>query len=265
MSSQLKEYFSSDIDTSFCVNLEEYFSGLYSNPSIEKAVFSAIIDEDTIDDHASTTLWHIRKDIQKTELEIRNKLNSYLHSSYVQDPIVTIRSGRFVIPVKQERQSELNGFVHDISSSGSTVFIEPTSVFNMNNQLTSLRLEEKNETEKILHDLTSLFYPYIDELRKNVELISKIDFSFAKAKYAKSINANEPILQEKKEINLVKARHPLIDPSKVVPISVPLGEDYSCLVVTGPNTGGKTVTLKTVRAFMCYGRKWIIYTSRRKK
>ena len=243
---ELKEYFSADIDTSFCTNLTQYFSVLYSNTSVEQAILSSIIDENTIDDHASTALWHIRKDIQKTESQIRKTLNSYLHANYIQEPVVTIRAGRFVIPVKQEMRSEVSGFVHDISSSGSTVFIEPTSVFDMNNHLTGLKAEENNEIEKILHDLTSLFYPYIKEIEQNVNLIGKIDFAFAKSKYARSIDGTEPILQEEKKINLVKARHPLIAHDRVVPISVPLGEDYSCLIVTGPNTGGKTVTLKTV-------------------
>ena len=245
-SRELKEYFNSDVDTSFCKVVNEYFSCLYSNKGIEENVFSKILDENAIDDHASTSLWHIRKDIQKTESEIRQKLNSYLRANYIQEPVVTIRAGRFVIPVKQEKRSEVSGFVHDISSSGSTVFIEPTAVFEMNNKLNSLKLEEKNEIEKILHDLTSLFYPYIDELKQNTLLIGKIDFAFAKAKYARSINATQPILNKEKQIDLINARHPLIEQNQVVPISVPLGKHYSCLIVTGPNTGGKTVTLKTV-------------------
>ena len=246
MSRELKDYFTSSIDTSFCEHINEYFNSLYSNKSVEETVYTKLIDESTVDDHASTTLWHIRKDIQKMESEIKQKLNSYIRANYIQEPVVTIRAGRFVIPVKQEMRSEVNGFVHDISSSGSTVFVEPTAILEMNNKLNSMKIEEKNEIEKILHDLTSLFYPYIEELKQDTELIGKIDFSFAKAKYARSINAVEPVLQEEKQINLVNARHPLIEPDKVVPVSVPLGKDYSCLIVTGPNTGGKTVTLKTV-------------------
>ena len=242
----LKEYFSSDIDTSFSKIVSNYFSGLYSNLNLEEKVFSAIIDESTIDDHASNNLFHIRKEIQKTESDIRNKLNSYLKASYIQEPVVTIRAGRFVIPVKQEMRSEVKGFVHDISSSGSTVFVEPTAVFDLNNNLNKLKLDESLEIEKILQTLTSLFYPYIDELKQDIELIGKIDFAFAKAKYAKETLSTEPILTEKKEINLVRARHPLIDIDKVVPITLPLGQNYSCLIITGPNTGGKTVTLKTV-------------------
>ena len=242
----LREYFSSDIDTSFCKILSGYFSDLYSNQKIESSIFTAVLDEDTLDDHASANLWHIRKEIQKTEAEIRNKLNSYLHASYIQEPVVTIRAGRFVIPVKQEMRSEVKGFIHDISSSGSTVFIEPTAVFDLNNNLNQLKLDETIEIEKILQTLTSLFYPYIDEIKQDVELIGKIDFAFAKAKYAKDTNCTEPVLTADKNINLIKARHPLIEKDKVVPITLPLGKDYSCLIITGPNTGGKTVTLKTV-------------------
>ncbi len=243
---ELKEYFISDIDTSFCSNLSQLFSNLYANIGIEQKVFSAILDENSLDDHASATLWRIRKDIQKAEAEIRQKLNSYLHSSYIQEPIVTIRMGRFVIPVKQEHQSQVKGFIHDISTSGSTVFIEPTTVFDMNNKLNSLKAEEKNEIEKILFELSTLFYPYIEELKQNVNIIGQIDFSFAKAKYAKAINATEPILKKEKRINFVKARHPLISADKVVPINISIGDSYTSLIITGPNTGGKTVALKTV-------------------
>ena len=247
MSRELKEYFyAEDVDTKFCINLSTLFSNLYTNLGIEQKVFSAILDEDTVDDHASSTLWHIRKDIQKIESEIKQKLNSYLHASYIQEPIVTIRAGRYVIPVKQEQQSQIKGFVHDVSSSGSTVFIEPTAIFDMNNKLNSLKSEEKNEIEKILHDLTALFYPYVQELSENINFIGQIDFAFAKAKYARAINATEPILQKEKKLNFIKARHPLIESDKVVPINVYLGEAFTSLIVTGPNTGGKTVTLKTV-------------------
>ena len=125
---ELKEYFSSDIDTSFCIYLADLFANLYSNPKIEETIFNSILDENTIDDHASQNLWRLRKEIQKTESEIRKRLSSYLHASYMQEPVITIRAGRFVIPVKQEYRSEVKGFIHDISSSGSTVFIEPTAI-----------------------------------------------------------------------------------------------------------------------------------------
>lgn len=243
---ELKEYFSSDIDTSFCFYLTNLFSNLYTNPKIEDSIFLSILDENTIDDHASQNLWLIRKEIQKTEADIRKKLTSYLHASYIQEPVITIRAERFVIPVKQEQRNEVNGFTHDISASGSTVFIEPTTIFEMNNILNELKLKEKIEIENILKQLSNLFFPITEELKQNINFIGKIDFAFAKAKYAKSIEATEPILHEEKYIDFKNSRHPLIAPEKVVPVTISLGKNFSCLIITGPNTGGKTVTLKTV-------------------
>lgn len=243
----LKEYFQkNDIDTSFCEIISSYFNNLYANPSVEDKIFASIIDENTFEDNASTCLANIRRNIRKTESAIRAKLNSFMNSKYIGEPIVTIRAGRFVIPVKSEYRSEVKGFIHDISASGSTVFIEPMAVFELNNELNSLKLEEANEIEKILQDLTSLFYDLVDKLGSNISLIGKIDFVFAKAKYAKSIDGNEPILSTEKYINLIEARHPLIDEKVVVPIDINVGKDFSTLVITGPNTGGKTVSLKTV-------------------
>ena len=243
----LKEYFIQDnIDTSFCKIISAYFNTLYSNPYIENTVFSSIIDENTFEDNASPALASIRRNIRKYENNIRTKLNSFLSSKYVGEPIITIRAGRFVVPIKSEYRAEVKGFVHDISSSGSTVFIEPISVFELNNELNSLKMEEANEIEKILQKLTSLFYDLIDKLENNIVLIGKIDFSFAKAKYAKTIRATEPILCGDKAINFIQARHPLIDANSVVPINIHIGNNFSTLVITGPNTGGKTVTLKTV-------------------
>lgn len=243
----LKEYFQKDdIDTSFCEIISTLFLDLYTNPSIEEKIFSSIIDENTFEDNASAQLATIRRNIRKTESAIRTKLNSFMNSKFIGEPIVTIRSGRFVIPVKSEYRSEVKGFIHDISASGSTVFIEPMAVFELNNELNSLKLDEQNEIERILQNLTSLFYELIDKFENNILLIGKIDFVFAKAKYAKSINGNEPILSKEKYINLVEARHPLIDAKSVVPIDVNVGKEFSTLVITGPNTGGKTVCLKTV-------------------
>ena len=197
----------------------------------------------------------IRRKQKSTEKLIKDKLNSFLHSStyskYIQEPIVTIRNERFVIPVKEEYRSQIKGFVHDISNAGSTIFIEPISVFEMNNELNSLKKEEELEIKQILTDLSSLFYPYCEELALDVDIISKLDFIFAKAKFSKSIRAITPIINNKKEIHLKNARHPFIDKGKVVPISIDLGSDYSVLLITGPNTGGKTVTLKTVGLLTC--------------
>lgn len=258
LSNELKNYFDKDfIDISSYQILSDIFSMLYSNQSIIERINYCIVDEFTIDDRASKNLQLIRKQKRKIEQDIRSKLNQMIHSSsyskYVQENIVTIRNDRFVIPIKEEYRSKIKGFVHDVSNVGSTLFIEPISVFNLNNELNELKATEEIEIEKILHELSSLFYPYIEELEQDVNLIGTLDFIFAKAKYAKSINAITPIINTNKEINLKNARHPLIDKNKVVPISVNLGKDFSVLLITGPNTGGKTVSLKTVRTFKPYG------------
>ena len=256
LSEELKDYFNKDF-----LYLSEYpilsrlFSQLYSNKSVTDKIYSSILDENTIDDKASKTLQSIRRQKRKLEQDIRNKLNDMLHSStyakYIQESLVTIRNDRFVIPVKAEGRSQIKGFVHDISNAGSTIFIEPISVFEMNNELNSLKKEEELEIEKILQELTALFYPYVEELKLDVNLIGQLDFIFAKAKFSRAIQATTPIINTKKEIHLKNARHPFIDKNKVVPISLDLGNDFSILLITGPNTGGKTVTLKTVGLLTC--------------
>ena len=230
--------------------LKSFFLNLYSNIDLEKEIFLKIIDENTIDDKASDTLYSIRKNKKKLEQDIKDKLWSFIHSAtyskYLMEPIITIRDNRYVIPVKDEYRSQISGLIHDISSSGSTVFIEPTSIFDINNEINTLKIKENIEIEKILFSLTSKLSAYISELENNVRLIGLIDFIFAKANYAKSINGICPTISDKKEFNLINARHPLIDKSKVVPIDISLGNSYSTLVITGPNTGGKTASLKTV-------------------
>ncbi len=229
--------------------LENYFSELYTNCGIEKDIFNKILDENTISDNASSKLASLRKNRKILEQNVKDKLSSFIHSStyskYLMEPVITIRNNRYVIPVKQEYRSSIQGFVHDISSSGSTIYIEPTSVFETNNQISSLKIEEDIEIEKILQVLSSLFYDIVSELNHNLFIIGTLDLIFAKAQYAKDINGVMPILNTNKKISLIKARHPLIDPSVVVPIDISLGENYSCLIITGPNTGGKTVALKT--------------------
>ena len=178
-------------------------------------------------------------------------IHSSTYSKFIQDSLVTIRNDRFVIPVKEEYRSQIKGFVHDISNAGSTVFIEPISIFEMNNELNQLKIDENIEIEKILKDLSSLFYPYIEQLKMDSDLIGKLDFIFAKAKFSNSLDAITPIINDEKEINLINARHPLIDKNKVVPISVNIGNTFSVLLITGPNTGGKTVTLKTIGLLSC--------------
>lgn len=257
----LKNYFSQDfLATSDFSALEPYFNNLYTNPSIVATLSKSIIDEDNIADSASSKLNDIRKKEKRIEQDIKSKLNGILHSStyskYMRENLVTIRSGRFVIPVKEEYRSYIKGFVHDISSSGSTVFIEPITVFDLNNELSNLHIEEEQEIERILQNLSSLFYPYTKELENNVNIIGKLDFIFGKARFSIDLNCSTPEINTSKIVNLINARHPLIDQNKVVPISIELGKDFRTLIITGPNTGGKTVTLKTIgllSAMACSG------------
>lgn len=261
MSSNLKNYFEKDyLETSNFSAVEQYFFDLYVNPSIVSTFAKSIIDEDTIADTASSKLQDIRRKERKIEQDIRSKLNGILHSStyskYMRENIVTIRNGRFVIPVKEEYRSVVKGFVHDMSSSGSTVFIEPIAIFDLNNELSNLHIEEELEIEKILQNLSGLLYPYTKELENNVQLIGKLDFIFAKAHYSLNLHCTTPEINDEKFIDFKNARHPLIDQTNVVPISVELGKNFLSLIITGPNTGGKTVTLKTIgllSAMACSG------------
>ena len=244
---EMKEYFANCEE--IAPNISQYFFELYSNEDIEKNIFSKIIDENTIDDKASTKLFSIRKMQKSLKLEIRNKLNTIVHSStyskYLQDNVITIRNDRFVLPVKAEFKGEIKGFVHDTSSTGSTLFIEPMSVFELNNQISNLISEENLEIEKILINLSGTLFQYVNNLELSITAIGKLDFIFAKALYSKKIDGTAPIFNNNKIINLISARHPLIDENKVVPIDISIGKDFSTLIITGPNTGGKTVALKT--------------------
>lgn len=261
MAANLKDYFAKDhLATSDFSAIEQYFNDLYVNPSIVSTFAKSIVDEDTIADTASSKLQDIRRRQRKIEQDIRSKLNTILHSStyskYMRENLVTIRNGRFVIPVKEEYRSSVKGFVHDMSSSGSTVFIEPIAVFDLNNELSNLQIEENIEIERILQNLSGLLYPYTKELESNVEIIGKLDFIFAKAHYSLALHCATPEINSSKVIILKNARHPLIAPEHVVPSSLELGSEYSTLIITGPNTGGKTVTLKTIgllTAMACSG------------
>lgn len=237
LADELKNYLNKDyLDLSKYPILSKLFLELYTNKNITDKILSCILDENTIDDKASLNLQSIRKQQKKLEQDIRTKLNTILHSTslskYIQENIITIRNERFVIPVKEEHRSKIKGFIHDVSNAGSTVFIEPLSVFDMNNELNSLKKEENLEIEKILQNFSSLFYPYTKELETNSNLISILDFIFAKAKFSKSIKGICPIINEKKEIHLKNARHPFIDKNKVVPISLDLGKNFSILLIT---------------------------------
>ena len=252
ISRELLEYFKDlknkeSEDNPFII-LSDYFSSLYSNKDIEQKVYNDIISEDMISDDASNKLKNIRRNKKALEADIKSKLNSLVHSSeyskYIMDSLVTIRDSRFVIPVREEYRNYIKGFIHDTSSSGSTVYIEPMSVFELNNKINDLIVEENKEIERILEELSNLFIPIVPYLKRDIEIIGKLDFINAKSKLALSMNATMPIISN--DINLIKARHPLIDKEKVVPIDIYVGDTFSTLVITGPNTGGKTVSLKTV-------------------
>ena len=247
----LKSYFFCDqVNIENSPILEELFSNIYCNDNIKNKILNTILDENTIDDHATSNLSSIRRNIRSLEQDIKSRLNSMIHSSsyskYIMEPIVTIRNNRYVIPIKIEYKENIHGFVHDISASGSTVFIEPTSIFELNSKLNNLKLDEEIEIGKILNNLSTLCYPIASNLKNLIKIIGQLDFIFAKACYSSKINATEPIINDEKFLDLNGARHPLIDGNKVVPINISLGLKYKSLIITGPNTGGKTVTIKTV-------------------
>lgn len=228
-------------------------NSLYTYRDIEDKIYNAIVSEIEISDNASSTLRDIRRRIVQKNQSIRSKLNSIITSTtyqkYLQDAIISVRGDRFVVPVKAEYRSQVSGIVHDQSSSGATLFIEPMSIVDMNNELRQLRLAEKEEIERILAELSSLVGEVSHELISNQEILGKLDFAFAKGKLSVDMRAVEPELNMDKYINIKKGRHPLLDKDKVVPNTVYLGRDFHTLVITGPNTGGKTVTIKTVGLF----------------
>lgn len=231
----------------------ELIDNLRVYKNIEDEINNAIINENEIPDNASSTLRNIRRQISSKNDAIRDKLNSIVNSQtnrkYLQDGIVTVREGRYVIPVKQENRSSVPGLIHDISSSGATVFIEPMAVVELNNQLRELEIKEQDEIERILSELSNLVASESDGIGNNEKILRTLDFVFAKGKLALEMNATRPILNDKGIINIKKARHPLLQTKVVVPIDVYIGRDFNSLIITGPNTGGKTVTLKTVGLF----------------
>lgn len=220
------------------------------NKSLEEKLENCVLSDTELSDNASVVLKQIRKKIQQKNEGIRSKLNGFVQSSknqkYLQDAIITIRQGRFVVPVKLEYKAMVPGMVHDQSSSGATLFIEPMAIVEMNNELKELKMKEEVEIERILMELTEEIAAVADILRHNQDILQQMDFMMAKGEMAVSMKAISPKLSKNRKINIINARHPLLDPKEVVPISVKLGEVHQALIITGPNTGGKTVTLKTV-------------------
>jgi DNA mismatch repair protein MutS2 len=237
--------------------LEKLCEDIYTNKDIEDKIFSVIIGEEEIADDASPELKKIRREIQIKNNSIKNKINSIVSSSsmqkYLQEAIVTMRNDRYVIPVRKEYRSMVRGIIHDQSSTGSTLFIEPMAVVEMTNEIANLKIEEKKEIERILLELSMMIGDISGEMLNNQEILKDLDFIFAKGKYAISINGVEPRVNDRGYIRIKKGRHPLIDPQLVVPIDAVLGDEYTTLIITGPNTGGKTVSLKTLGLFTLMG------------
>ena len=230
-------------------NLTELGSRIATNRMLEEDILNAIISEEEMSDHASPELYDIRRHVRMINDKVRDRLNSYIRSSatqkYLMDSIITMRNGRYVIPVRAEHRQQVPGLVHDQSGTGSTLFIEPMAVVEMGNELKEWNLKERQEIERILKEFSLRLAPDAPLIAKSLDIMADIDVIFAKAYLSREMKAVEPKLNTKGKINLIRARHPLIDPEKVVPSNLWMGDDFTTLVVTGPNTGGKTVTLKT--------------------
>lgn len=224
---------------------------LYCDKYLEDEIFGKILSDDRMSDNASETLAFIRRKIKRLNEQVKERLAYYVRSQgkYLQDSIVTMRGDRYVIPVKAEFRGQVKGFIHDQSASGSTLFVEPTEVLELNNDLRTANLEEQAEIERILADLTTKTGLISSRLENNGEILCELDCAFAKATYAYRIKAVRPKINNNGYINIPKGRHPLIDGEKVVPVSLSLGAGYNYLLITGPNTGGKTVTLKLTGLF----------------
>lgn len=246
----LSEY--NQADRNFTTALDSIFERLIPNKSLESLISFSILSEDMIADEASPELAEIRRKHRAQTNRIREMLQRYTSGSlsrYLQENIVTIRNGRYVLPVKAEHRSDITGLIHDTSSSGATLFIEPMAIVDANNELRTLESREQHEIERILSELSSRISDASTALRLNFRNITELAFYFTCAELSFKMNATAPIINGKQYINLVKARHPLLDPQKVVPINISVGTDCRMLVITGPNTGGKTVALKTLGLF----------------
>ena len=232
--------------------LDEIFGRLLPNRHLEEQITRSILSEDMIADEASRDLAEIRRKIRETNNRIKETLQHYINGSYskiLQDNLVTMRNGRYVIPVKSECKNEMKGLIHDTSSSGATIFVEPMAVVDANNELRMLQSKETHEIERILYQLSASVSEASESLRLNYLNLTELAFYFACAELSSRMRANEATITEERSLSLRRARHPLIDPKKVVPTNIDMGKDYDTLIITGPNTGGKTVTLKTIGLF----------------
>ncbi|MDO4554029.1 MAG: endonuclease MutS2, partial [Lachnospiraceae bacterium] len=258
LTEQVLEYGSTEEETLLSDSVQPLFDSLCPSHSLLFEIRRCIASEDEINDDASAKLKDIRRNKKLTNQSIHSKLasivNSQSNKSLLQDSIITMRNGRYCIPVKQEYRGSFPGMIHDQSATGSTLFIEPMAVVQMNNQLKELEIAELAEIDRILSLLSEQVGFEQETLLDNYQLLTQLDFIFARGKFAKSYDGSEPLFNEDGIIEIKQGRHPLLDPKSVVPIYFKMGEDYNMLIITGPNTGGKTVSLKTVGLFTLMGQ-----------
>ena len=242
-----------DTDRETTPRLKQRAQGLPDLRNIEQDITDAILSEDEIADRASAELMNIRRHLRGATERIKERLNQMIHSAtfqkYLQEPLITVRGDRYVLPIKAEYRGAVPGLVHDQSASGATLFIEPMAAVEMGNELRQWEVKEQQEIERILAALSAELAPYADTLRETIETLAELDFIFAKGLLSREMFAVTPKLNQDGYLNIIRGRHPLIDPEKVVPSNLWMGKDFTTLVITGPNTGGKTVTLKTVGLF----------------
>ncbi|MBO5278094.1 MAG: endonuclease MutS2 [Lachnospiraceae bacterium] len=239
-------------------SLDAFFEALEPLTQLNNELKRCIVSEEEISDDASPGLKNVRRQMQSANERIRSQLNSMVNNqttrTYLQENVVTMRNGRYCIPVKQEYRGQVPGMIHDQSATGSTLFVEPMAIVKLNNDLKELALKEQEEIEKILSELSNLTAVHISEIEEDFNLLTQLDFIFARAALSRSYKGSEPEFNTNGIINLKQARHPLLDPKKVVPSNIHLGDDFTLLIVTGPNTGGKTVSLKTVGLLTLMGQ-----------
>lgn len=264
VSRTMKEFFKREDAEKAYPRLEDLAYILVSIKALEDEIERAIVSEEEISDKASQTLFNIRRSIKEKNSSVREKINSIVRSNskYLQDDLYTMRGDRYVIPVKSEYKSQVPGLVHDQSSTGATFFIEPMSLVNLNNEIRELVLKEKAEIERILTELSSKVKDNGEQCLSNLKILIELDFIFAKGRYASYLNAIKPIVREDGVFNIISARHPLIESDKVVPADIYLGEEFQTLMITGPNTGGKTVTIKTVGLLHIMGLSGLLIPAR---
>lgn len=256
-SARVKSYGRHDTQEDLTDCLDVYFQQLEPLTPLTSEIEHCILDEDEISDEASSTLKNIRRKISSLNDKVHATLTGLVNGSlrtYLQDPIITMRGDRYCVPVKSEYRSQVGGMIHDQSSTGSTLFIEPMAVVKLNNDLKELYAKEQEEIQVILAMLSTKAAEFTEEIRSNYKILTDLDFIFARGSLAISMNGSRPVLNTEGHIHIREGRHPLLDPKKVVPITVTLGEDFSLLIITGPNTGGKTVSLKTVGLFTLMGQ-----------